>query len=134
MAEITVRYVGPGYAILGEKAIYTGQTRTVPEGVLAAARRAHPKGFKVLGGEKESVSAETAAAQIPDRLVSDAARKLAEGHGIDLDDVIGTGAGGGVIKPDVERAIERQAADRLALDETNEADLPAELADVDQPE
>lgn len=41
---------------------------------------------------------------------SDAARKLAEAEGIDLEDVEGTGADGGVTKPDVEKAIAARAA------------------------
>lgn len=104
MAEtVTVTYTGPGFAILAGKAIHHGETRTVPRNQFDEARRYHPHGFKVLGEELQTVSAETVQ---PERPVSEAARKLAEAAGIDLDQVEGTGKDGGVTKPDVERAIQ----------------------------
>lgn len=48
--------------------------------------------------------------ELPSVEASDAARKLAEEQGIDLEDVDATGADGGVTKPDVEKAIAARAA------------------------
>ncbi len=54
----------------------------------------------------------TEAAQAPEAApavsVTDVARKLAEEHGLDLGAIEGTGAGGRILKGDVERAIREQ--------------------------
>ena len=42
MADILVRYVGPGNAILGETFIFNGEVRAVTEGQLDQARMNHP--------------------------------------------------------------------------------------------
>lgn len=130
MAELlTVKYTGKGLAILAGKAIFSGEVRSgVHPSHLQEARRTHPDGFKVLSGA-ESVSAETLAAQIPERPVSEAARKLAEANGVDLEQVTGTGAGGGVTKPDVERWLKS-----LSEETPPEEEEPAESGDVNQPE
>ncbi len=49
--------------------------------------------------------AEPAAEAAPAVNVTDVARKLAEEHGLDLGAIEGTGAGGRILKGDVERAI-----------------------------
>ncbi len=65
----------------------------------------------------EVVEAEAAEAQVaapeaeaaPEINITDAARKLAEDHGIDLAGLEGSGAGGRILKGDVEKAIRAQA-------------------------
>ena len=50
----------------------------------------------------------SAAEAAPAVNVTDVARKLAEEHGLDLGVIEGTGAGGRILKGDVERAIREQ--------------------------
>lgn len=60
---------------------------------------------EVAAPEEEAPEAE-AAAEIN---ITDAARKLAEEHGIDLTGLEGSGAGGRILKGDVDKAIRAQA-------------------------
>ena len=42
--------------------------------------------------------------------ITDAARKLADENGIDVTTIEGSGEGGNIVKPDVEKAVEAKAA------------------------
>jgi hypothetical protein len=44
---VTVRFIGPGAAVLGERLIYPGETREVEERVLPKTVKAHPGMFQV---------------------------------------------------------------------------------------
>ena len=67
---------------------------------------------EVAAPEKEAAEAEVAAPEAeaaPEINITDAARKLAEENGIDLAGLEGSGAGGRILKGDVEKAIRAQA-------------------------
>lgn len=67
---------------------------------------------EVAAPEPEVSETQVAAPEVeaaPDIDVTDAARKLAEEHGIDLAGLEGSGAGGRILKGDVEKAIRAQA-------------------------
>lgn len=103
MAEmVKVKYVGPHMAILAGRAIFQGESREVSLGQLEAARRHHPHGFVIVGGEEKPQAVEESEPEIS---ASPAAVKLAEEHGIDLVTVEGSGAGGSIVKSDVEAAV-----------------------------
>ncbi len=66
----------------------------------------------VAAPEEEAAEAEVAAPEAeaaPEINITDAARKLAEENGIDLAGLEGSGAGGRILKGDVEKAIRAQA-------------------------
>ena len=48
---ITVRYTGPGEAILAGTYIQQDETRTVTPAQLQAAQEAHPAGFEIVAGD-----------------------------------------------------------------------------------
>ncbi len=67
---------------------------------------------EVAAPEEEAAEAEVAAPEAeaaPEINITDAARKLAEENGIDLAGLEGSGAGGRILKGDVEKAIRAQA-------------------------
>ena len=48
---LTVRYIGPGEAILAGAYIQQGETRSVTPGQLQAALADHPAGFEIVAGD-----------------------------------------------------------------------------------
>ena len=67
---------------------------------------------EVAAPEADVAEAEVAAPEVeaaPEIDITDAARKLGEEHGIDLAGLEGSGAGGRILKGDVEKAIRAQA-------------------------
>jgi pyruvate/2-oxoglutarate dehydrogenase complex dihydrolipoamide acyltransferase (E2) component len=96
-----VTYKGPGSAYRvpdfeGEQYVLrAGQPLSVPEGLAKQLLATEGQHFEVHGEGPT---------------VSDAARKLAEENGIDLSEVMGTGANGSITKSDVEAAIEEATA------------------------
>ena len=88
----------------------TAAEAVVEEAVVEAApaAEAEVKAPKAKAPEPEAAKPEEAAAEA-EIDITDAARKLAEEHGIDLAGIEGTGAGGRILKGDVQKAIRAQA-------------------------
>ena len=66
----------------------------------------------------------------PEVVISDAAVKLAEEAGIDLDAVEGSGAGGAIIVSDIEKAIKSETEAGAKAEAEAEAETKAEQADA----
>jgi pyruvate/2-oxoglutarate dehydrogenase complex dihydrolipoamide acyltransferase (E2) component len=134
MAEkVTVRYVGPGSAVLAGKAIWHGEICETTRAQLAEAERYHPKGFQILGEEaasKKAASKKAASKEAkvpapePEVKISDAALKLAEEHGIDVATIEASGKDGSIIKRDVENAIAALSEATQAGEEGAASDPP----------
>jgi pyruvate/2-oxoglutarate dehydrogenase complex dihydrolipoamide acyltransferase (E2) component len=129
MAEkVTVRYVGPGSAVLAGKAIWHGEICETTRAQLAEAERYHPKGFQILGEEAASKKAASKEAKVPapepEVKISDAALKLADEHGIDFATIEASGKDGSIIKRDVENAIAALSEATQAGEEGAASDPP----------
>jgi large subunit ribosomal protein L21 len=79
-----------------------------PKAKAKAPKAAEKKAAKP---EKTPEPAETAAPAADEINITDAARELAEAHGIDLATIAGSGQGGRILKGDVDKAIKAQQTD-----------------------
>lgn len=65
---ITVRYIGPGEAILAGTYIQQDETRSVTPAQLQAAQEAHPAGFVIVAGDDAPAPLDPAQLQQPTQL------------------------------------------------------------------
>lgn len=93
---VTLTYVGPCEEVVGRK----GRTFVKGEGQELSREEAlrFSGDFEIDGRPLEEVAAET--------LATDSALELADEHDVDVTSVKGTGAGGKVTKPDVQKVID----------------------------
>ena len=103
MTEITIGKAKP------RKAKKPSSKEAAPVAEEAVEKKAAPEAPVVEAPAPEAPAAEVEPTAAPEINITDAARKLAEEHGIDLAGLEGSGAGGRILKGDVEKAIRAQA-------------------------
>jgi len=113
--KITNVVEAPASGILKKILVGPGETAKVSEpiGIIAAPGEEVEIEAPAAPAESAAPAAEAApeAAQPAKRVkASPAAKKLAQEHGIALEDIVGTGPGGRITREDVLKAVERKAA------------------------
>ena len=116
VTEITIGKAKPRKAKKPKKEEAPAVVEEAPVAEVLEAEVAAPEAdvaeAEVAAPEEEAAEAEVAAPEVeasPEINITDAARTLGEEHGIDLAGLEGSGAGGRILKGDVEKAIRAQA-------------------------